>query len=298
MAEFTPRTLEIKQFWKRGDFLVFVQRIADHGETSPHDHVFHEIVFVESGTADHLTVAGTRKLHPGDVIILQPRVWHGYQNPKSLTIINCLFDGSLLRQYGAVLSLLRGSFQLFRRRSRHPAKAAPIVLHARPAQRARLLRGFEAMMEELRERPHDWQAEVTVRLLDCLVTIARLDTSSNSRTGSAFATRTEEALVEATDYLETHFTEPVMLGELAGRLSLSPTYLSRCFSRHMGMGIIEYLHHLRIEEACRLLRYSDESIGEIAGRVGYDEVAYFSRCFRAQIGSAPREYRSTYKSQR
>jgi len=288
--------LEIEQIWKQGDFLVFVERLPNHAETAPHDHVFHEIVFVESGTVDHITAAGTSKLHPGDIIILQPRVWHGYQKPKSLTIINCLFDGSLLRRYGHVLSLLRGSFELFRRRSRHPAKAVPIILHARPSHRAKLLHGFEAMMEELRERPRDWQAEVTVRLLDCLVTIARLDASTHAGQDTKFASRTEEALVDATDYLESHFTEPVVLGDLARRFQLSPTYLSRSFSRHMGMGIIEYLHHLRIEEACRLLRYSEEAIGQIAGKVGYDEIAYFSRRFRSQMNCSPREYRSAYKT--
>lgn len=292
MADRALRTLEFEPFWKRGEFPLFVQRIADHWPMEPHDHVFHEIVFVEAGTAEHGTAGGGRQLHPGDVIVLQPRVWHAYRKPRAFTIINCLFDGSLLRQHGGVLSLLRGSFELYRRRARNPSKAVPTVLHARPAQRARLLQGFEAMMQELRERPRDWQAEVTVRLLDCLVTIARLESHAGNGPRAGFANRAEEAA----DYVESHFTEPVILNDLARRLHLSPSYLSRNFSRHMGMGLIEYMHHLRIEEACRLLRYSDEPIGNIAGKVGYDEVSYFSRCFRAQMKRSPSEYRFAYKA--
>ena len=152
------------------------------------------------------------------------------------------------------------------------------------------------MMAELNEKPKDWQAEVIVRLLDCLVTIARLGPEEQGRAPITMASRADEAVVEAVDFLEAHFTEAIGLADLAQRLHLSPSYLSRSFTKRMGMGIVEYQHHLRVEEACRLLRHSEEPIGRIAGMVGYDEVAYFSRCFRDQMGTSPREYRYAYKT--
>jgi AraC-like DNA-binding protein len=54
---------------------------------------------------------------------------------------------------------------------------------------------------------------------------------------------------------------------------------------------VQFVHHIRAEEACRLLRFTNEPVTAIAGKVGYDEIAYFSRCFRAQIGRSPRQYR-------
>jgi AraC-like DNA-binding protein len=64
------------------------------------------------------------------------------------------------------------------------------------------------------------------------------------------------------------------------------------------MGIVEFVHRTRAEEACRLLRMTEDPVGRIASRVGYDEIAYFSRCFRGQIGQSPRAYRRAWHGER
>jgi len=54
------------------------------------------------------------------------------------------------------------------------------------------------------------------------------------------------------------------------------------------------LHHLarrRLREGARLLRESDHSLAEIAGRVGYRADAAFSRAFKRWAGVAPGAYR-------
>jgi AraC-like DNA-binding protein len=109
------------------------------------------------------------------------------------------------------------------------------------------------------------------------------------------ANRALEAVVEASDYIEKHFNETIMRNDLARKLHVSPAYLSRVFSKRMGVGIVQYQHHLRIEEACRLLRETDDPITRVAGLVGYDEIAYFSRRFRREVGQSPREYRAAYR---
>lgn len=100
----------------------------------------------------------------------------------------------------------------------------------------------------------------------------------------------EQAVLDVASHLELHFAQPVALHDLAGRVNVSPAHLSRNFGRHMG--IVEFVHQLRCEEACRLLRCTSMPIGQLGLRVGYGEVAYFSRCFRRQTGQSPREYRS------
>jgi len=50
---------------------------------------------------------------------------------------------------------------------------------------------------------------------------------------------------------------------------------------------------VRMEEACRLLRQTGRSITDVAGQVGYNEIAYFSRRFRSEVGLSPRQYRAT-----
>jgi AraC-like DNA-binding protein len=270
---------------------VQVVRSPTHRDIGPHDHVFHEIVYVEMGTAEHLTAGEPRKLRPGDVIVIQPQVWHAYRNPRGFCIINCLFDNSLIQRFGKLLEQVDGTFELFRRRVRRPDQQPPVVLHARPADRAAFVQHLDRMMLERKERRNGWPVAVTANLLEVLLLTARLSRQENREEPARLADHTAQAVLDTVSHLETHFHQPVRLAVLAERVHLSPGHLSRAFSRRMGMGPVEFVAHLRIEEACRLLRGTDEAVKTIATRVGYNEIAYFSRRFRAQIGQPPSAYR-------
>lgn len=272
---------------------LFVHRIAGHMETGAHDHIFHEIVYVESGSADHHTATGVQKLRPGDVIVIRPQIWHAYREPRDLTIINCLIDGHVMHRIGTMLTRVTGAFELYQRRLPEQGSTPPVVLHASPAERAALLARLQRIILEQHQQRNGWEAVATAALLDVLVGIIRLMEPRTAEAAPRLPRLSEQAVLDIASYLELHFADSVHLDALARRVDLSPAYLSRCFSKRMGMGLIEYVHRLRAEEACRLLQCTGDSIADIGLRVGYDEIAYFSRCFRVQMGHSPREYRQS-----
>ena len=52
-----------------------------HDELNPvHSHSFVEIAFVIAGEATHLSLGGRQRLSVGDVVLLRPGVWHGYED--------------------------------------------------------------------------------------------------------------------------------------------------------------------------------------------------------------------------
>jgi AraC-like DNA-binding protein len=53
----------------------------------------------------------------------------------------------------------------------------------------------------------------------------------------------------------------------------------------------QYLLNLRISECCRLIVETDLKLVEIAGRIGIEDPAYFSRIFKQRIGISPSQYR-------
>lgn len=270
-------------------------------EVPAHDHVFHEIVFVESGTAEHVTAGEARKLRPGDVIVIQPQVWHAYHSPRGFCIINCLIAPRLIQRFGGLLEEVEGAFELFRRRARRPEAEPPVVLHARPSDRQALLQHLETIMQERAEQRNGWSVAVTAELLKVLLLTARLrgqvtagadrDELPVDAAGARLADRTAQAVLDTVSHLEAHFAERVRLGTLSQRVHLSPGHLSRAFARRMGMGVMEYVARLRMEEACRLLRWSDRPVKSVAAAVGYNEIAYFSRRFKEMTGESPRAYR-------
>ena len=61
-----------------------------HRWDSPvHTHSFVEIAFAVGGTATHHSQAGRREMNPGDVLLLRPGVWHGYENCQRFEVYNC-----------------------------------------------------------------------------------------------------------------------------------------------------------------------------------------------------------------
>ena len=65
----------------------------------------------------------------------------------------------------------------------------------------------------------------------------------------------------------------------------------RYFKETMGTSFIEYLKDYRLTMAARLLQSSDDAILDISVEVGFDNLSYFNRSFKARYGMTPRQYR-------
>jgi two-component system, response regulator YesN len=65
----------------------------------------------------------------------------------------------------------------------------------------------------------------------------------------------------------------------------------RVFKRHTGQTVVQFINHLRIEEAKRRLANDSGSITQLALESGFESVPYFNRVFRRVVGMSPREFR-------
>lgn len=78
---------------------------------------------------------------------------------------------------------------------------------------------------------------------------------------------------------------------LAAELGLSYSGFRKKFRRITGMPPGQYQQQLRLNRACEWLRHGNLTISEIATRLGYESVFYFSRLFKRKLGVAPSAYR-------
>ncbi|WP_425531844.1 helix-turn-helix transcriptional regulator [Paenibacillus cellulosilyticus] len=97
---------------------------------------------------------------------------------------------------------------------------------------------------------------------------------------------------KAVDYLKLHFREKIRLQELADRFHLSAAYFGQQFKRETGYSFHDYILHLRIEEARKLLRRTDMLVSDIAAALGYQDSDYFSDKFKAVTGELPSSYKN------
>lgn len=95
------------------------------------------------------------------------------------------------------------------------------------------------------------------------------------------------------DYIQSHYMEPISLGDVASHFHFNPTYLSSFFSTHNQEGFSEYLNRVRIEKATELLATTDMAISDISLQVGYSDHSYFTKVFKKLKGTSPSQYRKS-----
>lgn len=101
-------------------------------------------------------------------------------------------------------------------------------------------------------------------------------------------------LVEkARTFIQQHFSHSdLSVDALCAHLHLSPAYFSTLFKRETGMSFTAYVTKVRMEEAARLLRQTEDKTYLIAERIGYSDPNYFSYVFKRQFGTTPSKYRA------
>lgn len=93
-------------------------------------------------------------------------------------------------------------------------------------------------------------------------------------------------------YIESHFSEPVTLEDVAEISGVSRFHLSRTFAAVVGQPVVAYMRGRRLTEAARQLVDGAPDILQVALSAGYGSHEAFTRAFRDQFGLTPDEARS------
>ena len=92
------------------------------------------------------------------------------------------------------------------------------------------------------------------------------------------------------DYVDQNYSEDITSERAAEICNMSYSYFSRQFKKIMGKTFIEYLNHIRIREAEKLLMGSDMNVTQIAMAVGFASASYFIKQFRRIKGVTPKRF--------
>ena len=91
--------------------------------------------------------------------------------------------------------------------------------------------------------------------------------------------------------MRSHLDRSPSLDELAGVACLSSFHFHRVFTALTGETVNAFTNRLRLEKAARLLKYSENSLTDIAMDCGFSSSSAFSRGFRKHFGLTPSEYK-------
>ena len=98
---------------------------------------------------------------------------------------------------------------------------------------------------------------------------------------------------KAREYVLTHVSEKITLGDVAAYACVSPGYMSKIFKRVMGMSLVDYISSVKVAKAKEMMERSPEMrVSDIALALGFHNIYYFSKVFRKIEGVPPTEWKS------
>lgn len=153
---------------------------------------------------------------------------------------------------------------------------------------------LDHIFHELYHVPEKVRLEyLRVKILEILVLLKAVDKAEIEEVKPYFYKSQVEkvkAIMELmTSNPEIHYT----MEELAEEYDIPVSALKKCFKGVYGTAIFTYMRNFRMDMAATLLIQTDDSITDIAGKVGYANCSKFAGAFKSVKGKAPLEYRKT-----
>ncbi len=151
-----------------------------------------------------------------------------------------------------------------------------------------LVHSFKSIEREIREPQHGAYALLSAHLGLILLHLWRLsglaEASADERDGSV-------ALQRFRQLLELHYREHWPIEAYARALGVTADHLHKACRRGAGVGPLALIQGRLMEEAKTRLIQTSLSVAQIAFGLGFRDPAYFSRAFRAHIGTPPGVWR-------
>ena len=105
-------------------------------------------------------------------------------------------------------------------------------------------------------------------------------------------------MVEELDsYIRENCADEISNTEIGAIFGYHPFYVSRMLKERKGITLRQYIIAYRLKAAKRMLEVTSKTVNEIAEETGFTDASYFTKVFKGEYGTTPKEYRNRYKEE-
>lgn len=262
-------------FFPSGAMPVVIEPRLPQAAFPEHHHDFHEIVIVEHGNGIHVFNDQSYTISGGTVFFVRDHDRHLYEHTDNLCLTNVLFRSpdafAFLTGLNALLPQEQDGY--------YPS-------HWRVNQRT--LQQVRCIAREMETFGVDMDVTTSanreILFMQLLVLLRKSSLEERAVSNDA-------RLNQLISWLEDHFAEDVCWESLAEKFTLSLRTLHRQLNQCTGLSPLRYLNRLRLTRARHMLRYSNDSVTDIAYRCGFGDSNHFSTMFRREFNCSPTDVR-------
>jgi AraC family transcriptional regulator, transcriptional activator of pobA len=250
--------------------------------SAPHRHDYHELLWLRSGTGEHLLDGTPLAVQPRSLTLIGRGQVHVFRRADGVSGAAVRFgDEALL---GGAAQRATPGWMLAGRGGRS--------VQVPESEVAGLEAILAALAAEAARPPDSRSAELERHLLSVLLLwVERWHDATRTERREA-----DDAEVQLharfADRLEADFARHHDAAHYADALAVPPAALSRALGHVTGRSTKELVTDRVMLEAARLLRFTDLTVQEIGHRTGFRDPLYFSRAFKRHQGEAPQAYRA------
>ena len=172
------------------------------------------------------------------------------------------------------------------------------ALHLSPREEEIVWDLFQKIQTEYNNNPDEYSRDIMLTHIDSILKY------SQRFYNRQFINRTESSgktVSKFNNSLATYFSSGGLANKglptvnyMAGQLNLSSRYLSDLLKKETGKTALELIHIYLISEAKNLLTVADQSVSEIAYTLGFENLPYFSRLFKKEVGISPNQFKKQF----
>lgn len=256
-------------------------------------HDFWEFLYVDKGQAEVMADTEGYQLEQGEIIFHKPNEFHSvWANGKiapNLIVMSFVCNSPTMKFF---------ENKILRAGDEEKDILANII-----KERANSFNGRLNQFVTEDDKKHDAlfgsQQLIKLYLELLLITFIRNNSSVKNQERISFITRrrVEDDLINRMiSFMKQNINKNLTIDDFCEEFSLGRTRIKNLFKEKMDAGIIQYFRFLKIEEAKQLIREENYNFSEIAEKLGFSSVHYFSNVFKKTTDMTPSEYATSVKS--
>jgi len=263
----------------RANFRLFLVNLLYR---NPHAHKDFEVGMIVKGTMNLITHLGTYTLSEGDIFLMNPYQTHELQAQSPVLVMSLQVPSAFFESYFPNIS--------------HVDFLSEVII-----DNYEMKYNISSLMTDLareyfrKEALFEFRCAILINhlfyyLFQNIEYVIRTEQETKAQKEKGQRAR------RIMHYVDAHYTEKILLSDIAKEENLDLYYLSHFFKDTFSMPFQTYVNKLRCEHARHLLLVTDLSLLDVCMESGFSDPKYFNRSFNEQYGCLPKQYRKNFKT--